>query len=77
MVEWLPDRDSNPDKQIQNLSCYHYTIGQHRILPFGSFGKWHDQLSRLILSSGETGLKWEFWYPKQTDTPTVFPPGAL
>jgi hypothetical protein len=25
---WLPDMDSNHDKQIQNLLCYHYTIGQ-------------------------------------------------
>lgn len=25
---WLADRDSNPDKQNQNLSCYRYTIGQ-------------------------------------------------
>ena len=25
---WLPDRDLNPDKQNQNLSCYRYTIGQ-------------------------------------------------
>ena len=25
---WLGDRDSNPDKQIQNLSCYRYTISQ-------------------------------------------------
>ena len=24
----LPDRDSNPDEQIQSLSCYRYTIGQ-------------------------------------------------
>ena len=24
----LPDQDSNPDKQDQNLVCYHYTIGQ-------------------------------------------------
>ena len=26
--EWLPDMDSNHDKQIQRLLCYHYTIGQ-------------------------------------------------
>ena len=25
---WLPGRDSNPDKQNQNLSCYRYTTGQ-------------------------------------------------
>ena len=24
----LSDRDSNPDEQIQSLSCYRYTIGQ-------------------------------------------------
>ena len=23
---WQPDKDSNPDKQSQSLSCYHYTI---------------------------------------------------
>jgi hypothetical protein len=22
---WLPRKDSNLDKEIQNLSCYHYT----------------------------------------------------
>ena len=26
----LPDLDSNQDKQNQNLSYYHYTIGQNR-----------------------------------------------
>ena len=26
--EWLPDMDSNHDKEIQNLRCCHYTIGQ-------------------------------------------------
>ncbi len=26
--KWLPGRDSNPDKQNQNLSCYRYTTGQ-------------------------------------------------
>ena len=26
--KWLPDMDSNHDKQIQRLLCYHYTIGQ-------------------------------------------------
>ncbi len=25
---WLPDEDSNPDKQSQSLPCYRYTIGQ-------------------------------------------------
>lgn len=25
---WLPDKDSNLNKQSQNLLCYHYTIGQ-------------------------------------------------
>jgi hypothetical protein len=28
LMKWLPDMDSNHDKQIQNLLCYHYTIGQ-------------------------------------------------
>lgn len=26
--KWLSDKDSNPDKEDQNLVCYHYTIGQ-------------------------------------------------
>ncbi len=26
--KWLPDKDSNLNKQSQNLLCYHYTIGQ-------------------------------------------------
>ena len=25
---WLPKKDSNPHKQSQSLSCYHYTIRQ-------------------------------------------------
>lgn len=28
--KWLPDQDLNLDKQIQNLLCYRYTIGQCR-----------------------------------------------
>ena len=28
---WLPDMDSNHDKQIQKLLCYHYTIRQTRL----------------------------------------------
>ncbi len=27
-LQWLPDMDLNHDKQIQNLLCYRYTIGQ-------------------------------------------------
>ncbi len=27
-MKWLPDIDLNYDKQIQNLLCYRYTIGQ-------------------------------------------------
>jgi hypothetical protein len=26
--EWLPNMDSNHDKQIQSLLCYRYTIRQ-------------------------------------------------
>ena len=26
---WLPNRDSNPNKQSQSLSCYRYTIRQY------------------------------------------------
>ena len=28
----LPDKDSNPDTQNQNLLYYHYTIGQYLLL---------------------------------------------
>jgi hypothetical protein len=28
LEDWLPDKDSNLNKQSQNLLCYHYTIGQ-------------------------------------------------
>jgi hypothetical protein len=27
-VGWLPRKDSNLDKEIQNLWCYHYTTRQ-------------------------------------------------
>jgi hypothetical protein len=27
-LKWLPDMDSNHDKQIQRLLCYRYTIRQ-------------------------------------------------
>jgi hypothetical protein len=27
--KWLRDQDSNPDKKIQNLLCYHYTIPEY------------------------------------------------
>ena len=30
--KWLPDMDSNHDKQIQSLLCYRYTIGQARLI---------------------------------------------
>jgi hypothetical protein len=32
MDEWLGGRDSNPDRQIQNLQSYHWTTSQ-RIQP--------------------------------------------
>ena len=28
LVKWLPDQDSNLDRQNQNLQYYRYTIGQ-------------------------------------------------
>ena len=28
--DWLPRKDSNLDKEIQNLSCYHYTTRQNK-----------------------------------------------
>ena len=45
-LDWLPDRDSNPDEQIQSLSCYHYTIRQ-----------WKDLLSEGLSGNGGTGFK--------------------
>ena len=32
IFEWLPRRDSNPNKQNQNLRCYHYTTRHPRLL---------------------------------------------
>jgi hypothetical protein len=29
---WLGDRDSNPDRQIQNLQSYHWTISQRGLI---------------------------------------------
>ncbi len=29
-MKWLPDMDSNHDKEIQNLLCYRYTIWHRR-----------------------------------------------
>ena len=29
-MKWLPDMDSNHDKEIQSLLCYRYTIWQGR-----------------------------------------------
>ena len=31
-LDWLPRRDSNPNKQNQNLRCYHYTTRQQLAL---------------------------------------------
>ena len=30
VAEWLPRKDSNLDKEIQNLSCYRYTTRHRR-----------------------------------------------
>ena len=40
---WLPRRDSNPNKQNQNLRCYHYTTRQTRHV--------------LFVMAGSTGLE--------------------
>ena len=34
-VSWLPRRDSNPNKQNQNLRCYHYTTRQSPLFRIG------------------------------------------
>ena len=61
-MKWLPDRDLNPDKQNQNLSCYRYTIGEEthlagelaaltgkelEIAGFIWFQGWNDQTNQL------------------------------
>ncbi len=33
-LKWLSDMDSNHDKELQKLLCYHYTIGQQRRLNY-------------------------------------------
>jgi hypothetical protein len=35
-LNWLGDRDSNPDRQIQNLQSYHWTISQQGLLYLSS-----------------------------------------
>ncbi len=30
-MNWLPNMDSNHDKQIQSLLCYRYTIRQNEV----------------------------------------------
>lgn len=42
----LPDKDSNPDTQNQNLLYYHYTIGQY------AFKEQKIQFSKRALHSG-------------------------
>lgn len=52
--DWLSDKDSNPDKEDQNLVCYHYTIGQamdpyrYQRNEIGSSGK-----MKIFLTHGE------------------------
>ena len=31
LFRWQPKKDSNPHKQSQSLSCYHYTIRLYRL----------------------------------------------
>lgn len=47
-THWLPDMDSNHDKQIQSLLCYRYTIGQPRLVK--NLSVWATE------SSGRTGV---------------------
>ena len=36
-MNWLPNMDSNHDKQIQSLLCYRYTIRQNEERKFTAF----------------------------------------
>ena len=51
--EWLPHKDSNLNKQIQNLRCYHYTMRQS-----GESGGYYSksaaglQVERLFFARG-------------------------
>ena len=52
---WLPRKDSNLDKEIQNLSCYRYTTRQSRtedVRRSGRFRKW--QLAHASSAPKET-----------------------
>ena len=65
--KWLSDKDSNPDKEDQNLVCYHYTIGQamdpyrYQMNEMGSSGKMKIFLTQKkekpLCPSGTQGLK--------------------
>ena len=50
--EWLPDMDSNHDKQIQRLLCYHYTIGQPepKLGPYWELSLSQEKLCRNLLN---------------------------
>ena len=45
-MKWLPDMDLNHDKQIQNLLCYRYTIGQTSASKVG-FPLWESRMEQL------------------------------
>ena len=38
-MRWLPNMDSNHDKQIQRLLCYRYTIRQSERFEGKTFGR--------------------------------------
>ena len=44
--KWLPRKDSNLDKEIQNLSCYRYTTRQEQCSGRGNAGRTLPQVNR-------------------------------
>lgn len=46
-TKWLPSKDSNLEREIQNLLCYHYTKGQYA-------GESHSQYRRGVNAGVES-----------------------
>jgi hypothetical protein len=60
----LPDEDSNLDKQNQNLSYYHYTIGQ--LFPFKGMQKYNTGFIP------PNWILWQWQMPLFSDFPGFF-----
>ena len=64
--EWLPDKDSNLNKQSQNLLCYHYTIGQEEIdIRRAAVGRGDHRTARATNGAGDRNRTHNRLFTKQ------------